>query len=167
MSRRQRLPDEWLVIVQGPLDMARRLPLGTGLFLVQRPAANDLRRLRMMVRQRQLVLVVEKPGRAMRVHSSRELRRALLARSRLILLSPLFTTSSHPDWKPIPRMRAAALARLGGRGLIALGGMNRKRFATIAPLGFVGWAGISAWRVSFAQCHSPGKRRSFHRKRSA
>jgi thiamine-phosphate pyrophosphorylase len=42
-------------------------------------------------------------------------------------------------------MRAASLARLGGRKLYALGGMNAKRFDRIAPLGFVGWAGISAW----------------------
>jgi len=92
------------------------------------------------------VLVLEQPRAAVRVHGSRELRRAMLARTPLILLSPLFRTSSHPDWKPIPRMRAGALARLGRRRLIALGGMDAQRYAAIAPLGFVGWAGISAWK---------------------
>jgi hypothetical protein len=26
--------------------------------------------------------------------------------------------------------------------------MNKKRFVTVAPLGFIGWAGVSAWRQS-------------------
>jgi thiamine-phosphate pyrophosphorylase len=146
MFRRQTVPDEWLVIPEGPFDAVRQLPRGSGLFLLRRPPPIELRKLQRLVRQRQLVLVVEEPGTAARVHSSRELRQALLARSPFILLSPLFPTSSHPGWKPIPRMRAAALARLGRRGLIALGGMSQKRFTTVAPLGFVGWAGISAWR---------------------
>jgi hypothetical protein len=42
-------------------------------------------------------------------------------------------------------MRAAALARLAGRRLFALGGLDAKRYATLARLGFIGWAGISAW----------------------
>jgi hypothetical protein len=44
-------------------------------------------------------------------------------------------------------MRAAALAALADRKLVALGGMNPKRYAKIAPLGFIGWAGISAFRI--------------------
>jgi hypothetical protein len=44
-------------------------------------------------------------------------------------------------------MRAAALARLGRGEIFALGGMNRRRYAKIAPLGFIGWAGISAFRT--------------------
>jgi len=148
MPRRQTIPYEWLVIAEGPFDAPGRLPRGSGLLLLQRPQADDLRRLERLVRQRQLVLVLEGPRSAARVHCSRELRQALLARSPFILLSPLFPTSSHPDWKPIPRMRAAALARLGRRRLIALGGMNKKRFVTVAPLGFIGWAGVSAWRQS-------------------
>jgi thiamine-phosphate pyrophosphorylase len=76
-----------------------------------------------------------------------ELRGALLARRPIILLSPLHWTRSHPDWAPIPHLRAAALARLSGRRLIALGGMDSKRYARIAPLGFIGWAGISAFRT--------------------
>jgi thiamine-phosphate pyrophosphorylase len=77
----------------------------------------------------------------------RELRRALLARTPLILLTPLYPTGSHHDWKPIPHMRAAALARLGQRKLFALGGMNARKFARIRALGFQGWAGIWAFRT--------------------
>jgi thiamine monophosphate synthase len=31
--------------------------------------------------------------------------------------------------------------------LVALGGMDAKRYAAVAPLGFTGWAGISAFRT--------------------
>jgi thiamine-phosphate pyrophosphorylase len=81
------------------------------------------------------------------VHNVRELPGALLARTPLILLSPLYPTSSHPGWKPIPRMRAAALARLGERKLLALGGMDARKYALVKRLGFRGWAGISAFRT--------------------
>jgi thiamine-phosphate pyrophosphorylase len=94
-----------------------------------------------------LAVAIEERGDAARVHSLRELRTALLRGVPLILLSPIFPTRSHPDWRPIPRMRAAALARLADRRLLALGGMNASRYATIARLGFIGWAGISAFRT--------------------
>ena len=42
---------------------------------------------------------------------------------------------------------AATLARLTGRNAVALGGMNAPRYAKIASLGFIGWAGISAFRI--------------------
>ena len=76
-----------------------------------------------------------------------ELRSALLARTRLILLSPICATSSHPHWTPIPLLRAAAMARLAKRRLIALGGMDDARFRLVEPLGFQAWAGISAFRT--------------------
>ncbi|HEX3422163.1 MAG TPA: thiamine phosphate synthase [Sphingomicrobium sp.] len=146
MSRRQTVPAKWLIVAGGaPIGAAKRLPRGSGLLLLQEPPATEMRRLRILARERQLQLVIENRRTAARVHDGRELRKALLARSRLIFLSPLFPTSTHPDWKPAPRMRAAALARLGGRRLIALGGMNERRYAKVAPLGFVGWAGVSAW----------------------
>jgi thiamine-phosphate pyrophosphorylase len=73
------------------------------------------------------------------------LRQALLGRTPLILLSPIHPTRSHPDRRPLPRMRAAALARLAKRRLVALGGMDARRYAKIARLGFSGWAGIDAY----------------------
>jgi len=109
--------------------------------------ATDVRHLRHLASLRHLTVVKEQRRTAVRVHNIRELRSALLARTRLIFLSPLFPTRSHPDWKPIPRMRAAALARLGGRRLHALGGMDARRYAKVARLGFSGWAGISAFRT--------------------
>ena len=147
MHLRQTVPTEWL-IVKGPDDedgmaAAMRLHRGAGVLLLGEPDRAQLRRLR----QRPLVVVREMPGAARRVHNMRELTRALLARTPLIFLSPIRATSSHPDWPPIPRMRAATLAQLAKRRLIALGGMDARKFARIEDLGFQGWAGISAFRI--------------------
>lgn len=148
MTRRQTAPQQWLILDRSPGERQwarlRRLPRGTGILLLVRPGATERRRLRSLANLRELSIAVEGP-RAMRVHNVRELRQALLRRMPLILLSPIYPTRSHLDWQPLPRMRAASLARLAGRQLVALGGMDRQRYAKIAPLGFTGWAGISAW----------------------
>lgn len=123
----------------------RRLPPHTGV-LVLAGQMHLLSRLRRLGRQRGVIVEVERPGRVARVHNLRELRRALLRRTPLILLSPVHPTLSHPDWKPIPRMRAAAMARLADRRLVALGGMDARKFRRVERLGFQAWAGISAWR---------------------
>ena len=144
MKRRQTsLPTAWL-IVDRPVDAdlakrIRRLPRGSGVLVLGR-AHPSLRRA-----ARGMAIIEEGRRQAARAHDVVELRRALLDRTPLVLLSPIYPTASHPDWRPMPRMRAAALARLANRRLIALGGMNARRFARIAPLGFAGWAGISAW----------------------
>lgn len=147
MRPRQSIPTEWLIIA-GEADTAgieagRRLPRGTGILLLQPLANRDLRKFR----RRGLTVMTEARGIAARVHDARELRRALSARTPLILLSPIYPTRSHPERKPLPRMRAATLARLGGRRLFALGGIDARRFARVKRLGFQGWAGISAFRT--------------------
>jgi thiamine-phosphate pyrophosphorylase len=151
MSRSQSDPRQWLIIDRA-IDwrlhaVLRRVPLDSGVLLLRRPHASELRHLRQLARLRRLRLVTEAPRTATRVHDVGELRRALLERTPVILLSPIYKTRSHPDWKPLPRMRAAALSRLAKRRLIALGGMDARRHAKIAPLGFIGWAGISAFRT--------------------
>lgn len=151
MSPRQTTPKRWLIIDRGLtpelMRAARRMPSGSGILLIGELGSGQLPRLRRIARQRSLRLVKEGPGTASRVHNQRELTRALLHRTRLILVSPIFDTSSHPDWKPLPRMRAATFAQLAHRRAVALGGMNRQRYARIAQLGFIGWAGISAFRT--------------------
>ena len=142
------LPREWF-IVDGPLDsqmraVLRRLPSGAGVLVLAGRKSAEVRRI---ARAHGLALLHEAAGRAVRVHNIRELRQALLRRTPLILLSPVYPTRSHPDWAPIPRMRLATLARLSGRRLIALGGMNSNRFRRVERLGFQGWAGISAFRT--------------------
>lgn len=149
MRRRQSIPRQWL-ITTGDWDrqfwfVLRRLPRGSGILLLNRPGASTLRRLRNVARLSHLLIIADVPTRIARVHNVRELRQALLRRTAAILLSPMFKTQSHPDWQPLPKMRAASLARLANRRLIALGGMSERRYRNLAQLGFIGWAGISAW----------------------
>ena len=135
MPRRQTVPSQWLIVTgDDGLHAARRLP-------------RALRRLRTIARSRDLRVAIEGRRMAARVHNAGELHRALLARTPLVLLSPIYPTATHPEWAPIPRMRAAALARLGERRLVALGGLNSKRYAAVERLGFIGWVGISAFRT--------------------
>lgn len=151
MSRSQSNPRQWL-IVNRAIDSKLRttfgsLPIESGVLLLRKPSASELRHLRIVAGLRGLTIVLEGPRTATRVHNARELRCALLRRTPLVLLSPVYKTRSHPNWKPLPRMRAAALSRLAHRRLIALGGMDARRYAKIAPLGFIGWAGLSAFRI--------------------
>jgi len=150
MRRRQTMPRQWLIVADDAEDViaaAKRLPRDGGVLLLEPIPASAMLRLRMLARQRDLTIIVEQRQSAARVHNSRELRQALLARPELVLLSPIHSTGAHPGWQPMPRMRAAALARLAARKAVALGGMNARRHAKIAPLGFIGWAGISAFRT--------------------
>jgi len=147
---RQTIPEQWLIVEQSLSDLwpaLRRLPRGSGVLVLRAFGPSDEARLRRLARLRTLTLVTEGPRSAARVHNIRELRHALLRRTPLILLSPIHETRSHPGWKPLPHMRSAALAALADRRLIALGGMNQKRYSKVAPLGFIGWAGISAFRI--------------------
>jgi thiamine-phosphate pyrophosphorylase len=157
MHRRQTgLPQRWLIADTRLGDDLWRavaaLPSGSGVLILYHglPARKRqalVRKLRRVAGRSGLRLIDEASGRAARVHDLRELRRAMLAGAELILLSPLFPTRSHPDWRPLPRMQAAALARLGQRRLVALGGMNAKRYEQIRPLGFRGWAAIDGLRT--------------------
>jgi thiamine-phosphate pyrophosphorylase len=150
MNCRQSIPSQWLVINQLDADelaAARRLPRGSGILVIGRLGQSRQRRLRWVARLRGLEVACEQQRGARRVHDAKELRQALLQRVPIILLSPIFPTRSHPDWLPLPRMRAAALARLGRRKLIALGGMDAQRYAQVENLGFQAWAGISALRT--------------------
>ena len=156
MKRRQTVPSRWLVADERLGEQlwraVRKLPRGSGVLflygsLSRRERHQLLRRLRQPGRAKALTIAEEQDRCAARVHNIGELRSALLARTPLILLSPIHPTSSHPDWRPLPRMRAAALARLGHRRLVALGGMNERRFRRVQRLGFIGWAGIDEFRT--------------------
>ena len=148
MSRRQTIPKQWLIVAGEPdWNAIRRLPRSGGVILIRPLQPTDARRLRQVARLRGLRVVEERKRAAVRVHDMRELTIAMLRRMPLILLSPIHPTRTHPDWAPLPRMRAAALARLAGRRAIALGGMDQRRYARIARLGFIAWAGVSAFRT--------------------
>jgi len=154
MTRRQTLPRQWLVADDRLGDrlcrVVRSLPRGSGILFLYRelPKAGRARlllKLRRMAGSRQLLILDETTGGAARVHNAKELRKAGLAGTSLLFLSPMFRTRSHPEWRPIPRMRAAALVRLANAPMIALGGVDERRFRRIQRLGFSGWAGIDAY----------------------
>ena len=154
MKPRQSLPEQWLVtderMGEGVLAAAARLPRGSGILLRHHSLSLGererlLRRLRRIAAARNLMIIDEASGEAARTHNMREVRQARLGGARLLLVSPLFATRSHPEWRPLPRMRAAALMRLAEGPVLALGGMDARRFERVKALGFHGWAGIDAW----------------------
>ena len=151
MPRRQIMPAQWLVFDAQAgcalINAIRQIPRRSGILLLQKPGSKDFRRVRHLAGLRGLMLVEEQTREAFRVHNMRELRKALQKPNSLLFVSPIYRTDSHPDWQPLPRMRAATLARLGKRQAIALGGMDKARFDRIRPLGFISWAGISAFRT--------------------
>ena len=111
MTRRQTVPEQWLIIDptsdRPAWSSLRLLPRGGGLLLLHAPGSSEERRVRRFGRVRRLKVLTEGPRTAARVHNLRELRKALLRRTPLVLISPIYRTSSHPDWQPLPRMRAA------------------------------------------------------------
>ena len=151
MTHRQSVPGQWLIIDEEPgpkeWEALGNLARGSGVILLEPLGREGQRSLSRFAKAHGLTLMVGRRRTVARVHNQFELTQALLRRTRIILVSPIHSTRSHPDWKPLQRMRAATLARLARRRAIALGGMNRPRFAKIAPLGFIGWAGISACRT--------------------
>jgi thiamine-phosphate pyrophosphorylase len=154
MNRRQTLPRQWLV-ADGRLGeqlwpTVRALPRGSGVLFLYRDLrkgdrARLLARMRRITKGRGLAIADEAAGGARRVHNSKEVRQSGLRRAPILFLSPMFATRSHPAWKPIPTMRAAALVRMARSPVIALGGMDERRFRRTERLGFSGWAGIDAW----------------------
>ena len=156
MRRRQFLPVQWLITDERMGDAlipaAARLTRGSGILfrhhsLPKGQRARLLGRLRRIALARGLVLVDEARGRAARVHGPREIARAQLRGAEMLLLSPIYSTRSHPEWRALSRMRAAALVRMVQVPVLALGGMNARRFARVKGLGFSGWAALDAWML--------------------
>ena len=157
MKRRQTsVPRQWLIaddrLGDDVLRVVGDLPRNSGVLVLYRemPSAKRARllaSLRRVARLRGLIVADELGGDAARVHDVREMRSAALARVPLLFLSPINRTRSHPLWEPLPRMRAAALLRLAKAPVIALGGMDSRRFVKVRRLGFAGWAGMDAWRL--------------------
>ncbi|NNM77304.1 thiamine phosphate synthase [Sphingomonas sp. ID1715] len=79
------------------------------------------------------------------VHDGAEILRAERANAALLLLSPAFATRSHQGSRALGPVRFGLLARRTTRPIIALGGMNERRWRRLRPLGAQGWAAIDAW----------------------
>lgn len=153
MPRRQH--PRWLFTDErlgDPVAAARRLGRGAGIVVRHHHLAPGerrelVKRLRMVALRRGLALVDEADGAVARVHDARELRRALGRGAAPLFISALFPTRSHPGRAPLPRMRAATLARLAKGRALALGGMDEKRYRAVARLGFCGWGAIDGWSI--------------------
>lgn len=153
-ARYPTLPTAWLLTDErlgaDLWPLLRRLSRGSGV-VVRHHALPPLERRRLLQRIRRLgalrgfAVLDDLSDQIARVHDARELRLALVRQPDLLFLSPLFPTRSHPDWKPMSRMRAAALIRLTRRRVFALGGMDAQRFERLKPLGFSGYGAIDGW----------------------
>ena len=148
-----------------------RLPRGAGVVFRHYSLERQERRrlfdmVKRIARKRRLLILVAAPPRLARAwraagshglsglprremirsasaHNKLEIRAAERAGVRVIFLSPVFPTRSHPDVKTLGRTRFAWLARQSRLPIIALGGMDERRARTLA--GAYGWAGIDAW----------------------
>jgi thiamine-phosphate pyrophosphorylase len=78
-------------------------------------------------------------------HDRREALAGVRAGATVLLVSPVFATRSHPGARALGPGRAAAIARGLPVTVVALGGMDMRRWRRIRALGFEGFAAIDAW----------------------
>lgn len=67
------------------------------------------------------------------------------AGAKLLFASPIYATRSHPGTRALGRVRFGLMSRGLPIPVIALGGMDERRWRALRPLGVYGWAGIDAW----------------------
>lgn len=79
------------------------------------------------------------------VHNRRQAIAAIRNGARLLFASPLFATRSHPGARPLGRVRLGLMIRDLAVPVIALGGMDERRWRALHALNIHGWAGIDAW----------------------
>jgi thiamine-phosphate pyrophosphorylase len=170
MQRRQPLPRLWLMTDERQGETLwkalERLPRGAGVVFRHYglPPAERQRlfaRVRRAARRKRLFLIGADgrfPGadgehhgrgrggfRTASTHDLAELRAAERAGAGLVFLSPVFPTRSHPGARTLGRVRFGLVARQARIPVIALGGMDSRRWRSLRPLGAYGWAGIDAW----------------------
>ena len=167
MPQRQALPRRWLMtderMGEALLDAVARLPDDAGIVFRHYSLAGEARRhLFDEVRAAHPGLLLlggsadlartwgadgshgrHRGATAAPAHDLAEIRAAEAAGAALVFLSPVFTTRSHPDARPLGPDGFAALARQTRLPVIALGGMNEARAEGLAEA--YGWAGIDTW----------------------
>jgi thiamine-phosphate pyrophosphorylase len=85
-------------------------------------------------------------GHGLRTAPAHDRREAVLAVRRgaeVLFVSPVFATRSHPGAEALGPRKARRIAQGLPVVVIALGGMDKRRFRGMA--GFDGWAAIDAW----------------------
>lgn len=78
-------------------------------------------------------------------HSAAAIARAAAAGADACVLSPLFPTQSASGHAPLGLFHASQIARTSPIPVIALGGVNAKRAASLAGRGFAGCAAVNAF----------------------
>jgi len=141
------------------------LPRGSGIVFRHYATAPKARqalyaRVRSCARRRGLVLVVAGPpigrGAVPRhgrhrgaltapVHSRTEAITATRAGAALLFVSPVYPTRSHPGAPSLGPVRFGLMIRGLKLPVIALGGMDERRWRALRSVGAYGWAGIDAW----------------------
>ncbi|RDE04857.1 thiamine phosphate synthase [Sphingomonas aracearum] len=164
MVRRHPVPHRWFLTDEragDPRPVLRRLPAGTGVVFRHRATPPAERRVllaevRRIAARRGLVLTVAgeshgrragrlRQGHGWPAHNRVEVRRGAAAGAWVLFVSPVFATRSHPGARALGPARAAALAKRTHIPVVALGGMNARRFAALRGAGFHGWAAIDAF----------------------
>lgn len=170
MQRRQPLPRLWLMTDERQGDhlwsALEKLPRGAGIVfrhysLPPKERRRLFARIRKETRRKGLLLIAAngffrsadglhngrfRGGlRTASAHNLAELKAAERRQAMLVFLSPVFSTRSHPDARPLGRVRFGLLARRVRTPVIALGGMDSRRWRSLRALGAYGFAGIDAW----------------------
>jgi thiamine-phosphate pyrophosphorylase len=135
-------------------DAIAQLPRGSGIVfrhysLPRHQRAELLRQVQKAARARRHVVTIggtthgRRPGCITApVHSIPEAIAAERAGAKLLFVSPVFATQSHPGAKPLGRIRFGLLIRGCCLPIIALGGMTAKRARSLAAFNIDGWAAI-------------------------
>lgn len=127
-----------------------RLPRGAGVVFGHADLTAGARRrlfarIAAVAQRRRLVLVDGRDPRIAKAHGRAEIIAARRRGARLIFISPVFATASHPGAPVLGRVRFGLLARDAGVPVAALGGMTARRFRSLRPLGATAWGAIDAW----------------------
>ena len=158
MRRRQflkplpaKLPEAWLLTDERMGDALwpalRRLPRGAGVIVRHLSLPPAERRaltaaIRAATRGRHLILDANDP-RIAKAHNRREL---VAARGkRLVFVSPVFATRTHPRARVLGRVRFGLVVRGASTPVAALGGVTVTRYCNLRALGATAWGAIDAW----------------------
>lgn len=170
MRRRHPLPRLWLMTDErmgaALWEALERLPRGSGVVFRHYGLPPAERRALfaqvLKVTRRRRLMLVRAGAQAMRgesgthgtrgpgirtapAHDRREAIAAMRAGADALFVSPAFPTRSHPGARALGRSRFGMLVRGFDVPVIALGGMDARRAASLRPFGIYGWAAIDAW----------------------
>jgi thiamine-phosphate pyrophosphorylase len=158
--KRRHLPRLWLMTDErmgdGLFPALECLPRGSGVIfrhysLAKRERATLLRKARKIAKARQLVLLIGGKDHHPRfgavtapVHSIPERIAAERAGAKILFVSPVFPTRSHPGARALGRVKFGILIHNAKAPVVALGGMDAAKARSLAPFKIHGWAAIDA-----------------------